>query len=90
MELAVAQAVRTNGLDLADDFAENVADGGPEQGQDDDNYDGDQDQDQGVFHQALALVIGKSKHFDFSFVKLAFGKNITGEIAWVIAIKRKL
>src|SRR5260370_40738571 len=51
-----------NVLDGADDGAEDLADSGPQQGQDDDDHDGHQNQDQGVFHQALALIVAKRKH----------------------------
>lgn len=49
-------------LDVRDDVAEYVADGWAKQGQDDDDYDGHQDQDQGIFHETLALVIPKREH----------------------------
>src|SRR5579871_4114870 len=42
-------------LQRVDDVREDVTDGRPEQGEDDDNDDGDEHQDKSVFDQTLAL-----------------------------------
>ncbi len=49
-------------LDVADDVGEDVTDGRAEQGQDDDNDNGHEDQDQGILHEALTLVVFEGKH----------------------------
>ena len=44
-------------LEVGDDVAEDVTNGRAEQGQDDDNDDGDENQDQRIFYEALALFL---------------------------------
>ena len=46
------------GLEGLHDVAEDVADRGPEQGEDDDDNDSDEHEDQGVLNQALAFFFG--------------------------------
>jgi hypothetical protein len=52
----------SGGLDVSDDVREDVTDRRAKQGQDDDNDDGHEDQDQGVFDEALTLVVFEGKH----------------------------
>jgi len=60
--------VRLN-LEGVDDVRENVADSRAKQRQNDDDNDGDQYEDQGVFYEALALFTGLVHHDDFSSEK---------------------
>jgi hypothetical protein len=60
----MAQVVREKCLRLyaSHDSAENVGDGGSEQGQYDNNDHCDEDKDQRVFDEALTLIVFESKH----------------------------
>jgi hypothetical protein len=53
-------------LQVLDQIRENVADGRAEQCQNDDNDDGDQNQNQSVFYEALAFFTGHIQHVVFS------------------------
>jgi hypothetical protein len=46
------------GLKLFDEVAEDVANGRPEQGEDDNDNDGDEHEDQRVLNQTLAFFFG--------------------------------
>jgi hypothetical protein len=46
------------GLQPFDEVAENVADGRPEQGEDDDDHDSDEYEDQRVLNQTLTFFFG--------------------------------
>ena len=49
-------------LDLVDDVGEDVADRGPEQGEDDDDNDGDEYEDQSVLNHTLAFFFESEFH----------------------------
>jgi hypothetical protein len=46
-----------NKLYCLDNLAEDVANGGSEEGEDDDDHNGDQDEDQRIFHQTLTFFL---------------------------------
>jgi hypothetical protein len=54
-------------LDAVNDLAENVADGGTKNRQNDDNYDGNQNKNQRVFDQSLAFLLHFLEHGFSSF-----------------------
>ena len=54
--------VGADGLDVADDVRENVADGRPQERQDDDHNDSDQNKDQRVFNEPLASFFRCVQH----------------------------
>ena len=49
-------------LDVAHDVGENVADGRPEQGQNDDHDDGNQNKNQRIFNQTLTFLAWQKQH----------------------------
>ena len=51
-------------LDVVDEVRENIADGGAEQRQNDDNNDGDQNQDQSIFDETLTFFAGHVQHVE--------------------------
>jgi hypothetical protein len=53
-------------LEAVDDVRENVTNGWAEQRQDDNDDDGDQNQDQGIFNETLTLFTWHVHHNDFS------------------------
>jgi hypothetical protein len=63
-------------LDRADDLAEHIADGGTKDRQNNDNHDGDQNEDQSIFHQALAFLLQFLEH-RFFLLSSEIGKSRT-------------
>ena len=59
-------------LDVANDIAENVPDGGAKQGQNHDHDNGDQNEDQSVLYQTLAFLFRCEQHDFLSFIKEIF------------------
>ena len=50
------------GLDVGDEVAEDVANGGPKQGKDDDHDHGDKNKDERILHKALATYLRCEEH----------------------------
>jgi hypothetical protein len=59
-------------LDVANDVAEDVPDGGAKQGQNDDHDNGDQDEDQSVLYQSLAFLFRCEQHGVSPFQKMEY------------------
>lgn len=61
----VQRAIRDE-LQRVDDVREDVADRGPEQGENDDHDNGDEDEDERVLNQALTFFTRHVQHCGFS------------------------
>ena len=70
--LSVIRSTIASGLDGLNDLAENVANGGAEDRQDDDDHDGNEHEDQRVLHQALPFLLHLEHGFFLLSLKNAF------------------